>query len=115
MNALKKQTILNSASDHLIAGPGEPIVNVTAFTARQKVSGYVGSNVSHLMGAGEPSLLLSGERLVWRVPIILTSPVHGIMDVVGSLDMDARTGQLFVPPDFVAQVEVNAQKAAAAI
>lgn len=114
MDVFKKQTILDSPSDHLIAGPGEPIVNVTAFTARQKVSGYLGSNVSHLMGGGEPSLVLSNGRLVWRVPVIFTSPLQGIMGVVGSLDVDARNSQLIIPSDFLVQVETNAQKVATA-
>lgn len=97
-------------SEFLIAKPGEPIVNITPFTARQKASGYVGSYISHLMGGDEPSLLLSNERLVWRVPIVFTSPTKGKLGIVGSLDIDARTGQLLISPDFALEVEKNAQK-----
>jgi hypothetical protein len=104
-------TNLPSTSDNeqLIAAPGEPIVNVTAFTARRQVSGYVGSNVSHLMGGAEPALVFSNGRLVWRVPIILTSPWQGTVGVVGNLDVDARTGQLLVSTDFSEKVTARAK------
>lgn len=96
-------------NEQLIAAPGEPIVNITAFTARRQVSGYVGSNISHLMGGSEPALLFSRGRLIWRVPIILTSPRQGPVGVVGSLDVDARTGQLLISADFSQKVTTHAQ------
>jgi len=95
--------------EYLIAAAGEPIVNITAYTARQKASGYVGGHISHMMGGGEPSLMLSHNRLVWRVPILLTSPRRGTLGAVGNLDVDARTGQLLVSADFVDQVKAHAQ------
>jgi hypothetical protein len=95
--------------EHMIAAPGEAIVNITAFTARQQVSGYVGSYISHLMGGAEPSLILSQNRLRWRVPILFTSPDRGPIGIVGNLDVDARTGQLLVPDNFVEKLEANAQ------
>jgi hypothetical protein len=83
--------------EYVIARPGEPIVNVTAFTARQKVSEYVGNQISHLISGGEPALVLTkDEQLVWRVPVILTRPLQG---AAGVMDVDARTGNLIVPPD----------------
>ncbi len=96
--------------DFLIAQPGEPIVNITPFTARQKVSGYVGYHISHLMGGGEPSLVLSKGHLVWRVPIIFTRPHEGVLGVVGKIDVDARTGRMTIPHNLAAQVEANAEQ-----
>ncbi len=100
---------LTTTEEFLIASPGEPIINVTAFTARQKVSGYVGGHVSHLLIGGEPSLIFSQKRLVWRVPIVLTTPRRGRLGEVGHLDMDARTGQLLMSPDFSEQIKQHAQ------
>ncbi len=97
------------SGEHVIARPGEPIVNITGFTARQKASGYVGDRISHLMGGDEPTLMLARERLVWRVPIVLTSPSKGRLGFVGSIDVDARTGSLLIPPGFEEQVQVRAQ------
>ena len=45
--------------DVLIAKPGEPALNITAFTARQKAGGYFGANISHMMGGDEPALVWS--------------------------------------------------------
>ncbi|MCB8943910.1 MAG: hypothetical protein H6658_09150 [Ardenticatenaceae bacterium] len=109
MTQLMTETIPRSLDEYLIAAPGEPIVNITAYTARQQVSGYVGSHVSHMMGGGEASLLLTQGRLVWRVPILLTSPQRGLLGNVGHLDVDARTGQLLVTTDFIQQIEIHAQ------
>ena len=106
---MSNQLTLNTIDEHLIAAPGEPIVNITAYTARHQVSGYIGSYVSHMMGGGEPSLLLSQGRLVWRVPILLTSPKRGSLGNVGHLDVDARTGQLIIVADFIQQIETHAQ------
>lgn len=96
-------------NEYIIAAPGEPIVNITAYTARQQASGYVGSHVSHLMGGGDPTLLLTQGRIVWRVPILLSSPRRGILGQVAHLDIDARTGQMLIPPDFISQIETHAQ------
>lgn len=98
-----------SQNEYIIAAPGEPIVNITAYTARQQASGYVGSHVSHLMGGGDPTLLLTQGRVVWRVPILLSSPHRGILGQVAHLDIDARTGQMLVPPDFITHIETHAQ------
>jgi hypothetical protein len=106
---LLDQLLPKTADEHIIARPGEPVLNVTAFTARQKASGYVGDRISHLMGGDEPALVLTGGHLVWRVPIILTSPSRGTIGLVGVLDVDARTGSLLVPTDFEEQVRAHAR------
>jgi hypothetical protein len=103
------QLLPKTADEHIVARPGEPILNVTAFTARQKASGYVGDRISHLMGGDEPALMLTQGHLVWRVPIILTSPSQGTIGLVGVLDVDARTGSLLLPPDFEEQVKARAR------
>lgn len=103
-------TLESTNDDFLIAQPGEPIVNITPFTARQKVSGYVGYHISHMMGGDEPSLVFSKGRLVWRVPIIFTRPHEGVLGVVGQVDVDTRTGRLILPHNLAAQVEANAQQ-----
>ena len=71
--------------DKIIARPGEPIVNIDAVAARRKVNGYIGREISMMMGGTEPALVYSEGRLVWRVPIIFTTPFHGQLGVVGSL------------------------------
>ena len=88
---------MERADEHIIARPGEPIVNITAFSARQEVSRYTSEQIS-LTSGDEPTLILTKKgRLVWRVPIILTQPLQG---VIGAMDVDARTGSLIVHPDY---------------
>jgi hypothetical protein len=95
--------------EFILAQPGEPIINITSFTARQKVSGYVGDQISHLMGGDEPTLIWAKDRMVWRVPITLSMPSRGVIGVVGLMDVDTRTGHLIIPKDFAKQVEIRAQ------
>ena len=95
--------------DHWVASPDETATKITAYTARQKVSGYVGRSISHMMGGDEPALIFNNQRLVWRVPIVLTSPTRGVLGQVGVLDVDARTGQIYFPPSFLTEIQSNAQ------
>jgi hypothetical protein len=100
---------LVTTEEFLIASPGEPVINITAFTARQQASGYVGSHISHLLAGMEPALIFSQKRLVWRVPIVLATPQRGRLGEVGYLDIDARTDQLLITPDFIEQIKQHAQ------
>jgi hypothetical protein len=68
-------------------------VNVSAFSARQKVTGFVVDEISTNMHGGEPTLIV-GDRICWRVPIILSLPPHGDRGEVGVIDVDVETGQL---------------------
>jgi len=106
----QNQPVVLNKGEHLIARSGEPIINITAFIARQKVSGYIGDQISHLMGGGSPTLILADSTLVWRVPIVLTMPSQGVVGVVGFLDVNARTGSLIIPPHFIEQVEARARE-----
>jgi hypothetical protein len=104
-----EQPLVERADEYVIARPGEPIINITALTARQKVSGYVGDRISHLMGGDEPTLVLTKGQLVWRVPVILTRPSQGVVGTVGAMDVDALTGSLIIKPDFAEQVKARAK------
>ena len=73
----------------------EADLNVS-FVARQKVTGYVLDHVSDHMGGDEPSLVVDGERFLWRVPVYLAVLPQGRLGQVGTIDVDAQTGQLLV-------------------
>ena len=72
-------------------------VNYSSYAARRKVSRFVGDEVSYLLRGGDPTLALS-ERILWRVPVVLTMPPDGTVGVVGEIDVDVETGQLYVTP-----------------
>lgn len=87
-------------------------VNVTAFTARQKVSGLVLSEISNLMHGGTPVLVV-GERLYWRVPVILSLPPHGDRGEVGAIDVDAESGEMQITRALIQEIQERAQALAA--
>ena len=83
-------------------------VNVTAFSARQKVTGFVADEISTNMHAGEPRLVVS-ERIIWRVPVILSLPPSGDRGEVGTIDVDVETGQLVVTRSLVEEIKRRAE------
>ena len=68
-------------------------VNVTDFTAQRKVSKLLLDQVGNLLYGERPSLV-AGRRLLWRVPVWLALPTAGPLGQVGTLDVDAQTGEI---------------------
>jgi hypothetical protein len=85
--------------------------NITAFGARQKVTQFVISEVSNQLCGDTPDLHV-GERLCWSVPVVLTSPVKGMMGHVGEILVDANTGELLADADTVERIAANAERLA---
>ena len=91
-----------------------PSVQVSALTARRKVSRFVLDEISYLMGGEQPSLVQADRlRYVWRVPVVLTYPTQGIAGTVGYLDVDAETGEIALPEGSIEEIKHNAQALAA--
>ena len=65
--------------------------NVTAVAARQKANRYLLMNLGDQLHAGEPELMI-GERLWWRVPVLLSLSQGGYLGKVGELQVDAQSG-----------------------
>ncbi len=82
-------------------------INISAYAARQKVNGFVLSDISYMMHAGEPTLVVD-ERIRWRVPVILSLTSRGDVGEVGSLDVDVETGQLYVTPHLITEIQARA-------
>jgi hypothetical protein len=83
-------------------------VNISAYAARQKVNDMVLSDISYMMHAGNPTLLLS-ERICWRVPVILSLTSRGDVGEVGAIDVDVETGQMHVTPQLMADINARAE------
>ena len=79
-------------------------IHVTAEEARQQVDRWLFDQVSYMMTAEAPTLVL-GEHVVWRVPAILTAPHVGRAGAVGSVDVDVQTGQMNVTPERIAALQ----------
>lgn len=87
-------------------------VNVTSFSARQKVTGFVADEISTQMHGGTPVLVM-GERIYWRVPVILSVPPIGDHGPVGEIDVDVETGQIIVTPSLIEDIIRRAEHLAA--
>jgi hypothetical protein len=83
-------------------------VNISAYAARQKVNGFVLSDISYMMHAGDPTLVLA-ERICWRVPVILSLTSQGDVGEVGTIDVDVESGQMRVTPQLIAEINARAQ------
>src|SRR5713101_5600038 len=68
-------------------------LNITSFSARQKVTQYVMQELSTQLGGDTPELIVA-ERVYWLVPVVFTLPGKGVLGRVGTLRVDAGTGEL---------------------
>jgi len=109
MSITLEQLLQAHETDAIIAQPGTPIVNITDRDARRKANSYLGRDVSLMMHGIDPALVLSEGQLVWRIPIELATPRQGHIGFIGTLDVDAHTGELIVPATFVEEIEANAR------
>lgn len=83
-------------------------VNVTPFTARQKVNGLLLDKVGTGLMGGTPALVAADGRLLWRVPIILSLPEHPHLGEVGAIDVDVQTAEVLIDPDQLEQLNDRA-------
>lgn len=79
-------------------------IKVTAEQARRQVNRWLFTEVGSLIGARTPTLVI-GERVVWRVPVVLTAPHLGEVGLVGEMDVDVHNGDMDKTLAHVAQIE----------
>ena len=73
---------------------------VSGTVARRRANGYLGMNVAMSILAGEPCLVIEGERAVWRFTANLHLPNSGFVATVGTVEVDALTGKpLLLSPE----------------
>lgn len=87
-------------------------VRIAAAMARRKVGRFLLDEVSYLMGCEQPTLIQS-EQFYWRVPITLTYPTDGSLGVIGSVDVNAETGELLISATLIEAMKQNARDLAA--
>ena len=64
--------------------------------------------ISTNMHAAEPTLIV-GDRICWRVPVILSMPPTGDRGEVGTIDVDVETGQLQLTPNLIQEIQRRAE------
>jgi hypothetical protein len=63
--------------------------------------------ISTNMHAAEPTLIV-GDKICWRVPIMLSLPPTGDRGQVGAIDVDVATGQLQITSKLITEIERRA-------
>jgi hypothetical protein len=86
-------------------------LNVTSFCARQRVTQYVVQQLSTQLGGDTPDLTV-GERVYWSVPVVFTLPGKGVLGRVGTLRVDAATGELLTDPPAEQEIMRHAEQLA---
>jgi hypothetical protein len=86
-------------------------VNVSAFVARQKVTGFVVDEISTQLHGKDPTLLVS-DRIRWRVPVVLSLPPAGDLGEVGAIEVDVETGQLGITEELIEEITLRATELA---
>jgi len=71
-------------------------VNISAPAARQRINRLVLEEVGTGLGSEEPALVVEQNKVLWRVPVVLSLPKLGRLGQVGSIDVDAQTGESLV-------------------
>ena len=85
-------------------------VAIAPATARQRIAGYIASQISMAFRAGVPSLV-AGPRPLWRVPISVHLPgiQHAESGAIQVVDIDAATGEVLrLTPEEIAQLQEHA-------
>jgi prevent-host-death family protein len=69
-------------------------VQLSAEEARRLVNREIVPELGTGLGAKQPDLLLRGEQVIWRVPIVLSLAQLGDLGEVGIIEVDAQTGAI---------------------
>jgi hypothetical protein len=70
--------------------------------ARRRANGYLGMHVGVLLGTSEPRLLM-GDRPLWKLSVNLHLPSIGYVGQVGTIQVDATTGDVIPLADSTIQ------------
>jgi len=87
-------------------------INYSANAARRMVGRFVADEIGYMLRTGEPTLVV-GERICWRVPVLLAFPDSGPVGAVGTVDVNVETGQILVTPGQIAEITQHANDLAA--
>jgi hypothetical protein len=85
-------------------------LNVTAEEARRRVNRQVVTELGTGLIARGPELAFVGEQIVWRVPIVLSLPGLGDLGQVGTVKVNARTGDLLLASDAQERIVQHARR-----
>ena len=86
-------------------------LNITSFSAQQRITQYVMHGLSTHLGGDTPELTV-GERVYWSVPVVFALPGMGVLGRVGTLRIDTGTGELLTDPQTEREMMQHAEQLA---
>lgn len=89
-------------------------IYISADDARRQVNRWVLDEVSSVMGAEEPTLVID-EKAVWKVPVILTASNVGRVGTAGYVEVDVETGEMNNSPECKKTILESARDLAATL
>ena len=84
-------------------------LSITAKQAKRKLSRFLLDEVSLFIGPEEPILVVDGTTVFWRFPLQLTMAKCGRLGPVGSIDVDAESGELQITDEQLMEIKRNAR------
>ncbi len=85
-------------------------VQISAEEARRLVNREIIPELGTGLGAKKPDLLLRGEQIIWRVPIVLSLAQLGDLGEVGIIEVDAQTGSILTNGSHYERILQHAQR-----
>jgi hypothetical protein len=72
-------------------------IRISAVRARQLVGIFTGNHIStQIHGITPQELVIQGDRVYWRVPVIFSMGRQGQIGQIGTIDVDTQTGELSI-------------------
>lgn len=85
-------------------------LGITAKQAKRKLSRFLMDEVSLFIGPEEPMLVVAGSSTAfWRFPLQLSMAKCGRLGQVGSIDVDAQSGELLLTNEQLMEIKLNAR------
>jgi hypothetical protein len=97
-----------------VADEGEEAILLNPHLARRKANGWLVSYVGHVI-AQQPQLKQIEDRLVWQFKAFLTMRGYEPQGPVGTLDVDAYTGEVLASEDRATEMIANASALASSL
>ena len=85
-------------------------LNVTQVAAHRKVNVFVLNEIGTGLGGDTPTLIIYGDRVRWRVPVILALSPKGRLGHVGHIDVDVQTGEILADDQLIQDIADRAER-----
>jgi len=86
-------------------------LKVTADDARRNAAKFLLFNIGNMVSAGEPVLLLTADKVRWKIPALYGLPGKGLLGQIGELIIHVETGEVLLNESSPTSVEEMERRA----